>query len=201
MNNGSGNGTAQVYQLTSTNSIQHLSDIAYSGTSLGLTAPAQSITLLVLPKSAASPPASLSISKTHTGNFTQGQQNATYTVTVSNANGAGATSGSVTVTESAPSGLTPVSMAGTGWTCPTTTSCNRSDALVAGSSYPPITVTVNVAGNTTSPQVNRVDVTGGGSAATSANDSTTIISGTPVLNITKAHSGNFTQAQAGATAA
>jgi PKD repeat protein len=44
-------GTAQVYQLTSANVINHLSDIAFSGTTVGLTVPPQSITLLVLPKS------------------------------------------------------------------------------------------------------------------------------------------------------
>ena len=59
----------------------------------------------------------LSISKTHSGSFTPGQQNATYQVTVTNAANAGTTSGVVTVTESVPSGLLLVSMTGTGWTC------------------------------------------------------------------------------------
>ena len=54
-----------------------------------------------------------------------------YTVTVTNALGAGATSGTVTVTESLPSGLTLVSMAGVGWTC-AGTCCTRSDALSGG---------------------------------------------------------------------
>ena len=44
-------GTAQVYQLTSANVINHLSDVAFSGTTVALTVPPQSITLLVLPKS------------------------------------------------------------------------------------------------------------------------------------------------------
>jgi hypothetical protein len=48
LNNFPGSGVGHVYQLTSTNSIQHLSDVAYSGTSLNLTVPPQSITLLVL---------------------------------------------------------------------------------------------------------------------------------------------------------
>ena len=119
----------------------------------------------------------LSISKTHAGNFTQGQTGATYTVTVSNATGAGPTSGTVTVTETVPTGLTLVSMAGlaTGWTCPPGgTTCTRSDALSGGSSYLPITVTVNVAGNATSPLVNSVSVSGGGAATANATDSTTI---------------------------
>src|SRR5262249_40012998 len=56
----------------------------------------------------------LSITKSHSGNFTQGQQGATYTVTVANGASAGPTSGTVTVTENIPSGLTLVSMAGSG---------------------------------------------------------------------------------------
>ena len=120
----------------------------------------------------------LSISKTHTGNFAQGQQHAIYTVKVSNAAGVSATSGAVTVTEAVPSGMTLVSMAGTGWTCPATgTTCSRTSALSAGSSYPPITVTVNVAADASSPQLNQVSVSGGGSAPASSSDSTTITSG------------------------
>jgi uncharacterized repeat protein (TIGR01451 family) len=119
----------------------------------------------------------LTVSKTHSGSFTQGQQHATYQVTVSNAANVATTSGTVTVTETLPSGLTLVSMAGTGWTCPGTAAnnCTRSDALAAGQSYPAITVTVNVASNATSPQVNAVAVSGGGSPPANANDSTTIL--------------------------
>jgi PKD repeat protein len=51
LNNFSASGTAQVYQLTSANAINHLSDLALSGSTVSFTAPAQSITLLVLPKS------------------------------------------------------------------------------------------------------------------------------------------------------
>jgi Subtilase family/FG-GAP-like repeat/Domain of unknown function DUF11 len=118
-------------------------------------------------------PAALSVTKSHTGNFTQGQQNATYTVTVSNASGAGPTSGTVTLADYLPSGLSMVSMAGTSWNC-SNSICTRSDVLNAGSSYPPITVTVNVAATATSPQVNQVDVSGGGSFFAIATDSTTI---------------------------
>ena len=61
-------------------------------------------------------PPVLSIAKT-TWSFTQGQTDAAYTVTVSNQAGATPTNGVVTVTETVPTGLTLVSMAGTGWTC------------------------------------------------------------------------------------
>ena len=122
-------------------------------------------------------PPVLSIAKAHTGNFTLGQIGAIYTVTVLNAAGAGPTSGLVTVTETVPSGLTLVSMAGTGWTCPGTAAnnCTRSDVLAAGASYPTITVAVNVAANATSPQVNSVSVSGGGSPGANTTDPTTIV--------------------------
>ncbi|HTQ86769.1 MAG TPA: hypothetical protein VMI93_11200, partial [Candidatus Solibacter sp.] len=97
------------------------------------------------------PAPSLRIAKTHAGNFTQGQGNALYTVTVSNIAGSSPTSGAVTVTEQLPTGLTLASMAGTGWTCSNGV-CTRSDALVGGSSYPPILVAVNVSAGAASPQ-------------------------------------------------
>ena len=124
----------------------------------------------------ASPPA-LSISKSHTGNFTAGQQGAAYTLKVSNAIGTEATSGTVTVTDTVPSGLTLVSMAGTGWTCPNggaSATCTRSDALLGGGSYPAITVTVNVAGSAPSQVTNQASVSGGGSGQASASDPTVI---------------------------
>ncbi len=123
--------------------------------------------------------ASLGITKTHTGIFNQGQAGATYTVTVSNAltlsdgSSAHPTIGTVTVTEAAPPGLTLVSMAGAGWSCPDGgTTCTRADALAPGASYPAITVTVNVAANATSPQVNAVSVACVNSASANAADST-----------------------------
>src|SRR6266850_389652 len=121
----------------------------------------------------ASNPPVLSVAKTHTGSFTQGQQNAMYSATVSNGTTAGPTNGTVTVTETVPSGLTLVSMAGTGWTC-SANSCSRSNVLNPGASYPAITVAVNVASNAGSPQVNQVTVSGGGSGNAVATDSTTI---------------------------
>jgi len=125
--------------------------------------------------------AGVTVTKTHSGNFALGQTGATYIITVSNAAGSTSTSGTVTVTETIPSGLTLVSMAGTGWTCPNSgNTCSRSDALAGGASYPPITATVNVAANATSPQVNQVSVSVGGTTASSATDSTTVGSGSPV---------------------
>ena len=99
-------------------------------------------------------------------------------------------------------GLSLVSMFGTGWTCgppnPANT-CTRSDALAPGAAYPPITVLVNVGVNASSPQVNTVSVSGGGSATANASDSTVITAAPSAqLTITKTHAGNFTQGQQGA---
>src|SRR5207248_6204306 len=82
-----------------------------------------------------------------------------------------------------------------------TLSCTRSDALTAGSSYPAITLTVDVAANAPSSVINAASVSGGGDVNltnNSATDSTTIIAG-PDLTISKTHPGNFMQGQIGAT--
>jgi uncharacterized protein (TIGR03437 family) len=126
-----------------------------------------------------SAPSVLSVSKTHSGNFAAGQNRATYVITVSNAAGAGATNGTVTVTETLPAGMTLVSMVGTGWTCPGTAAnnCTRSDSLASGTSYVPITVTVNVAGNAPATVINQVSVSGGGSPNATATDPTNVTNG------------------------
>ncbi len=121
-------------------------------------------------------PAVLSIAKTHSGNFAQGQSGAAYAITVSNAAGAGATNGAVTVTDTVPSGLTATAINGTGWTCPSLTSCNRADSLAAGASYPPITLTADVAFNAPASVTNTATVSGGGAVnPASANDVATIL--------------------------
>jgi uncharacterized repeat protein (TIGR01451 family) len=117
----------------------------------------------------------LSIASNHAGNFAQGQTGAAYSVTVSNGPGGAPTSGTVNLTETAPTGLTLVSMTGTGWTCPVGgNSCSRGDPLAAGGSYPPVVIAVDVALNAASPVVNQVSVSGGGSASINASDSTNV---------------------------
>jgi len=118
-------------------------------------------------------PPSLTIASAHTDPFTQGQSNAAYTLTVTNGASAGATAGAVTVTETAPSGLIPVAMQGSGWTCAGPT-CVRSDALAPGASYPAIALTVDVANNAPASVTNAATVAGGGSASASASDATAI---------------------------
>jgi len=115
----------------------------------------------------------LAVSKTHTGNFTLGQQGATYTVTVSNVGTQNPTSGAVTLTDTLPVGETLVSIVGTGWSC-TNNVCVRSDPIPAGGSYPTLTVTVNVSSTAASSITNTVTVTGGSSARSTATDVTTV---------------------------
>jgi uncharacterized repeat protein (TIGR01451 family) len=144
----------------------------------------------------------LTISKTHTGNFTQGQMGVSYTILVSNV-GTAATNGTVTVLEYVPTGLTATSISGAGWTCSQPAGpCARSDSLAAGASYPAITFTANVSASAPTLLTNSVAVSGGGETNTvndSASDPTTIAaaapSGAPDLTISKTHSGNFTQGQ------
>ena len=76
-------GTAQVWQLTSSNAINRLSDLSVSGNSLNATVPAQSITLFVLPGTTAPPPAPIlsggAMSPPGSFNFTlNGQAGRTY---------------------------------------------------------------------------------------------------------------------------
>lgn len=131
----------------------------------------------------------LAVIASHSGNFTQGDVGDIYTIIVTNVGG-GISSGSVTVTDALPAGLTATAISGSGWTTNLgTLTATRSDALAAGSAYPPITVTVNVATNAASPVTNVVTVSGGGESNTAnniANDPTTInaiLSGGTATNV------------------
>jgi predicted Fe-Mo cluster-binding NifX family protein len=74
-------------------------------------------------------------------------------------------------------------MAGTGWAC-SGSSCSRSDSLTAAASYPSITVTMNVAANASSPQVNQASVSGGGSLGTViASDTATVAPSATVAQV------------------
>ncbi len=147
-------------------------------------------------------PPVLAITKSHSGNFRQGDTGKTYNIHVTN-NGPGPTGGTTTVVDdlaSAP-GLTITGMSGTNWACTTATrTCTSTLDVDAGNSFPDITVTVDVAGNAaagTNSQTNAANVSGGGSVGTvTATDPTTIIPA-PDLTISKSHTGDFTQGQTG----
>lgn len=132
------------------------------------------------------PPVDLTISKTHAGNFTQGDTGKSYTITVTN-NGANPSSGLVTMSDSLPAGLIARTLTGNGWTCdsipaggtagPATLNCTRSDVLPATFAYPPITLTVDVSCSAAASVTNTATVSGGGDASpgnNTANDPTTV---------------------------
>ncbi len=150
----------------------------------------------------ATPLADLRIAKSHTGTFSLGQVGATYTIVVSNSGNATKAAGNiVAATDTPPAGITITAMSGIGWNCSTMPMCTRSDALAAGASYPPLTVTVNVSQGATSPLVNTADVLLSGQAESdynnnTATDSTTIaLPALADLAIAKSHSGDLNQGQ------
>jgi uncharacterized repeat protein (TIGR01451 family) len=124
-------------------------------------------------------PADLAITKQHEGVFVQGT-GGTYTLAVANVGGQ-ATSGTVTVSDTLPAGLTPVSASGTGWSCAIggqTVTCQRSDVLPPAASYPPIALSVACCPGVVDLQVtNTATVSGGGDASpanNTASDPTTL---------------------------
>ena len=117
------------------------------------------------------PAVSLRIS--HSGNFVQGQSGAAYTVTVG-VTGGNPLTGTATVTGNLPSGLTLVSMSGTGWNC-SLAICSRSDGLSPGASFPPIAIAANVSSNAPSQLSSQVSVAVDGVTMASASDPTIVI--------------------------
>lgn len=116
-------------------------------------------------------PPVVTLAKVHNGTFTQGDSADTYTITVANPSGPGSTSGTMTLTDTLPTGMSAVSMSQTGggtgsdWTCSAgTVSCTRTSAMAPGESDT-ITLTVSVSYNastTTNGAVNNVSLSGGG---------------------------------------
>jgi uncharacterized repeat protein (TIGR01451 family) len=106
----------------------------------------------------------MTVAKSSAGTFTRGLT-ASYMVTASNISPYGPSSGTVTVNDTLPVGLTPTGASGTGWSCSVvsqTVSCTEVTALPGNSSYPPITVTANVAQTAPSTVTNTAIVSGGG---------------------------------------
>ena len=122
------------------------------------------------------PAPTLEISASHAGNLIPGSQ-AALTINVANQIAAPPTSNTVTVNDTLPSGLSLVSMAGNGWNCNVPPTCTNPNILAGGAGYNPITVTVSVASNAASPEINTAIVSGGGSVQATATDTIVIQSG------------------------
>jgi hypothetical protein len=132
----------------------------------------------------------LSVTKTHTGTFTQGSTAAEWDITVSNVATGGATSGTVNVSDALPSGYSVNNFGSTSsaaWSCSgtSTVSCSTTSGLSepGGSSFPTIQVIVNVPVNSPTSVINTALAWGGGdlthislgTAATSNTDSVTVV--------------------------
>jgi uncharacterized repeat protein (TIGR01451 family)/fimbrial isopeptide formation D2 family protein len=105
----------------------------------------------------------LEIAKTHEGDLVRGGTG-TYDITVTNISHT-PTTGPVTVTDTPPGGMMPLSAAGPGWHCSIavrTMRCTRSDVLAPGASFPPITLEVAIASNAPDDLVNVAAASGGG---------------------------------------
>jgi hypothetical protein len=120
----------------------------------------------------------LTIAKSHAGSFIAGAAGRSYSIVVSNV-GNEASSGPISVKDALPPGLVIRALSGAGWSCDTAVlTCNRSDSLSAGSSYPPIAVGVDVALDAPFLVTNVATVSGGGETTlgnNSAGDATTIL--------------------------
>ena len=107
------------------------------------------------------PVADLAISKSHSGNFTVGQ-NGSYSITVTN-NGPSDETGTITVTDTLPAGLAYVSGTGSGWTCGAIgqdVTCTHAGPLASGNSLPVMTLTVSVASAAAPSVTNTATVSG-----------------------------------------
>ncbi|MBW4519692.1 MAG: DUF11 domain-containing protein [Scytolyngbya sp. HA4215-MV1] len=119
------------------------------------------------------PSADLSLTKTHGGSFTVGQ-NATYTLTVANT-GPSTASSPITVTDTLPAGLTFVSGSGTGWICNAvgqTVTCTNPNSLASGANST-ILLTVAVGASASPSVTNTAMVSSTTSDPTPANNTAT----------------------------
>jgi hypothetical protein len=101
----------------------------------------------------------LAVFATHDGTFIAGKTDNTYTINVMNVGGL-PTTGIVNVADLLPNGLRATAMSGDGWTINfANLSASRMDPLPAGTSYPPITITVEVEADAPESVVNEVYLT------------------------------------------
>ena len=147
--------------------------------------------------------ADLAITKSHTGNFTAGQQG-TYTISIQN-HGPSDAVGPLSVIDTLPSSETLVSATGTGWACGAVSAgqftCTTASGLTSGSFAQPITELVAVSPaqlpgsitNSASVSSPTNDPTPGNN---SSNNPTTVVTSAD-LALTKVHEGIFEAGQDG----
>lgn len=128
----------------------------------------------------------LSVTKTHSGTFTQGQTGE-WDITVSNTKAGSKTAGTTTVVDTLPSGYTLNSFASTGnvWTCGsvgTTVTCTSTSVVSGGASFNTLQLFVNIPANSAVSVTNNVGTFGGGDVnhvssgtAATASDTVTVV--------------------------
>src|SRR3989440_1143523 len=151
-----------------------------------------SITITALPESA-----DLQMTNTATSGFQYDQnssKNATYSLSVKN-NGPQSASGTITVSDTLPSGLTYVSGIGTGWSCSAAGSvvtCTNAGPVANGVTMSAITLTVTV-GSTAVPSVtNSASVSSPTFDPTASNNSSSITTNVTWVDLQKGVSGSPT---------
>ncbi len=140
----------------------------------------ESVTANFTPVSVSTP--SLALTSSHSGHFLRSQADAVYLLRLSNAPTGDPTSVQITVTDTLPTGLTLVSMTGSGWTC-TSNSCTRSDSLGSGQTFPAIILVVRVGASAAASLTNvaKLYLNGSGTASLTADDVTAIdVTGYPL---------------------
>lgn len=130
--------------------------------------------------------ATLAVAVSHTGMFTQGQ-NGVWDITVSNTQVGSTTSGTVTVSDTLPSGYVLFNYSGLGWTCSgiATVTCTTSQGVSGGASFATLALTVSVPANSPTSVLNAASAYGGGdmthtSPATAAQSNIDAVSVTQV---------------------
>jgi Domain of unknown function DUF11 len=140
----------------------------------------------------------LTITKSHTGNFVAPQTGATYMITVSNA-GTVDTTSLITMNDGLPAGLTATAISGLNWNCTIAPlQCTRGDVLFAGTSFEPITLTVNVASNTAAHVTNTATVSGG-SETNTANNTVSDVTQVDAVLLMSAQTANLSVAAGSST--
>jgi uncharacterized repeat protein (TIGR01451 family) len=152
-----------------------------AGSYIGPNAPFTVIMQALKGSAVAAANANLSVTKSHVGNFQQGQNGASYSLRVANS-GTATTSGAITVTDNLPTGLSFASGGGSGWSCAAAgqvVTCTSSAAIASGGNSA-ITVAVNVAIDAPATVVNQASVACLATCTTSGNPATDPTTITPL---------------------
>jgi hypothetical protein len=131
------------------------------------------------------PAPSLAVTKTHTGNFTQGQT-AEWDIAVTNTVAGSMTYGTTTVVDTLPTGYTLSNASGLGWSCSGAgvATCTSTQGVSGGGSFTTLALIVNVPDNSPVSVSNTASAFGGGDL-THTNAGTAATSNTDTVTVTQ----------------